>query len=219
MKITSKGQVTIPPDMRRKHGLLPRREVEFVDQPDGVLVIKAGRHTPGKRVLAALLRGGKVKGDTTGWVVPDPGCGMILVDTSVIADILTKDPNWFEWSSRQIERWADEGLIAYDTIAFAELAVKFDTQKELEHRLSAFTYLPLPINAAFQAGKAFEKYLAGGWKESPTVAGFLHWRARIRRPSAAADTRPASRPHIFPVGAAYYALSRNRPPAAACNPT
>jgi len=23
---------------------------------------------------------------------------MILVDTSVIADILTKDPDWFEWS-------------------------------------------------------------------------------------------------------------------------
>ena len=60
---------------------------------------------------------------------------MILVDTSVIADILTKDPDWFAWWSQQIERWADEGPVAYDTIVFAELAVKFDTQKELEHRL------------------------------------------------------------------------------------
>ena len=89
---------------------------------------------------------------------------MILVDTSVIADILTKDPEWFEWSSEQIELWADEGPVAYDTIVFAELAVKFDTQKELEHRLSAFTYLPLPINAAFQAGKAFDKYRRAGGK-------------------------------------------------------
>jgi bifunctional DNA-binding transcriptional regulator/antitoxin component of YhaV-PrlF toxin-antitoxin module len=68
MKITSKGQVTIPLRMRRKHGLLPRREVEVVDQPDGVLVVKAGRLTRGKRVLATLLRGGKVKGDTDGWL-------------------------------------------------------------------------------------------------------------------------------------------------------
>lgn len=68
MKITSKGQVTIPTNMRRKHGLLPQREVVFVDQPNGVLLVKAGKLTRGKRVLAALLRGGKVKGDTGSWL-------------------------------------------------------------------------------------------------------------------------------------------------------
>ena len=68
VKITGKGQVTIPPAMRRKHGLLPQRDVEFVDQPDGVLVVKAGKLSRGKRVLAALLRGGKVKGDTESWL-------------------------------------------------------------------------------------------------------------------------------------------------------
>ena len=64
VKITGKGQVTIPPAMRKKHGLLPQREVEFVDQPDGVLVVKASKLSRGKRLIAALLRGGKVKGDT-----------------------------------------------------------------------------------------------------------------------------------------------------------
>ena len=39
-----------------------------MDQPNGVLVVKAGKLTRGKRVLAALLRGGKVKGDTKGWL-------------------------------------------------------------------------------------------------------------------------------------------------------
>ena len=68
VKITGKGQVTIPPAMRKKHGLVPQREVEFVDQPDGVLVIKASKLSHGKRVLAALLRGGKVKGNTESWL-------------------------------------------------------------------------------------------------------------------------------------------------------
>ena len=68
VKITGRGQVTIPPAMRKKHGLLPRREVKFVDQPDGVLVIKASKLSRGKRALAALLRGGKVKGDTESWL-------------------------------------------------------------------------------------------------------------------------------------------------------
>ena len=80
---------------------------------------------------------------------------MILVDTSVIADVLTKDPSWFEWSSAQIEHWADQGPVCYDAIVFAELAVKFDTQKDLEQRLSAFTHLPLPLNAAFPSVSVF----------------------------------------------------------------
>ena len=68
VKITGKGQVTIPPAMRKKHGLLPKREVEFVDQPDGVLVVSAGKLSRGKRIVASLLRGGKVKGDTESWL-------------------------------------------------------------------------------------------------------------------------------------------------------
>lgn len=98
---------------------------------------------------------------------------MILVDTSVIVDILTKDAAWFGWSSAQIEHWANRGPVCYDTIVFAELAVKFDTQKELEHRLSAFTYLPLPLNTAFQAGKAFEKYRRTGGKKARPLPDFF----------------------------------------------
>ena len=105
---------------------------------------------------------------------------MILVDTSVIADIFTKDPDWFQWSSSQIERAASDGPVAYDTIVFAELAVKFDTQKELETRLSAFVYLPLPLNAAFQAGKAFEKdRRAGGRKARPLPDFFIGAHAYV----------------------------------------
>ncbi len=106
---------------------------------------------------------------------------MILVDTSVIADIFTKDPEWFEWSSEQIESWADEGPVCYDQIIFAELSVKFDSQKDLENRLSVFTFLPLPLNASFQAGKAFEKYRgAGGKKARPLPDFFIGAHAYVK---------------------------------------
>jgi predicted nucleic acid-binding protein len=58
-------------------------------------------------------------------------------------------------------------------MVFAELAVKFGTQKELEHRLSAFTHLPMPLNAAFQAGKAFEKYRGAGGKKARPLPDFF----------------------------------------------
>ncbi len=98
---------------------------------------------------------------------------MILVDTSVIADVLTRDPEWCEWSSQQIESWADQGSVCYDEMIFAELAVRFETQRELENRLSAFTHLPLTREAAFHAGKAFGKYRRGGGKRGRPLPDFF----------------------------------------------
>jgi predicted nucleic acid-binding protein len=98
---------------------------------------------------------------------------MILVDTSVFADIFTKDPDWFQWSSDQIERAASQGPVAYNAIVFAELAVKFDAQRDLENRLTAFTCLPLSLNVGFQAGKAFEKYRRAGGKKARPLPDFF----------------------------------------------
>ena len=39
-----------------------------MDQPDGILVIRAGKLSRGKQIVASLLRGGKVKGDTESWL-------------------------------------------------------------------------------------------------------------------------------------------------------
>src|SRR5882672_2678501 len=123
---------------------------------------------------------------------------MILVDTSVIADVLTRDAEWFQWSSQQIESWGDKGPVCYNEIVFAELAVKFDTQKELEHRLSAFTHLPIPLNAAFQAGKAFEKYRrAGGKKARPLPDFFIGAHAYVAHLPLPLLTRDVRRLRTF----------------------
>jgi bifunctional DNA-binding transcriptional regulator/antitoxin component of YhaV-PrlF toxin-antitoxin module len=66
--MTRTGQVTIPLALRRKHGLRADAEVELVDQPEGVLVVKAATASRGKRVLATLLRGGKIKARTKDWL-------------------------------------------------------------------------------------------------------------------------------------------------------
>lgn len=48
MKITSKGQVTIPQAVRQQAGLYPHSEVEFVINANGEVVIRpmAGDHSP-----------------------------------------------------------------------------------------------------------------------------------------------------------------------------
>ncbi len=62
MLISTKGQVTIPAEIRRKAGLLPNTEVEFVfdDQQRVMIVPKAGAQSRGER-LVEKLRGFKGK--------------------------------------------------------------------------------------------------------------------------------------------------------------
>ncbi|HBI15628.1 MAG TPA: AbrB family transcriptional regulator [Desulfobulbaceae bacterium] len=58
MKITSKGQVTIPQEIRRKAGLLPHTEVVFQMKGNTVQIVKADspQTSRGKR-LTAMIRG------------------------------------------------------------------------------------------------------------------------------------------------------------------
>ncbi len=55
MRVTSKGQVTIPADIREKAGLLPNTEVEFSMSGRKVILRKvAGRRGRGTRLVAAM---------------------------------------------------------------------------------------------------------------------------------------------------------------------
>ena len=55
MRITSKGQVTIPQEIRELLGLLPNTEVEFFVDGQAVRVVKAkGKRARGKDVVGRL---------------------------------------------------------------------------------------------------------------------------------------------------------------------
>ena len=57
MRITAKGQVTIPIEIRHKLGLLPDTEVEFETVGNAVRIRRAARGPSRGRALVARLRG------------------------------------------------------------------------------------------------------------------------------------------------------------------
>ena len=60
MRLTSKGQVTIPLEIRQKLGLFPLTEVEFDIVGDSVRMRKkAGAKTRGQRMLEAMRKAPK----------------------------------------------------------------------------------------------------------------------------------------------------------------
>lgn len=67
MRVTTKGQVTIPQDIRERLGLLPYSEVEFDVVGNSVRIRKKkGTKTRGQRLIEHMMRGPKpIPGMTT----------------------------------------------------------------------------------------------------------------------------------------------------------
>jgi len=65
MHITTKGQVTIPQDIRERYGLLPHTEVEFVIENDSVVLRKLNSGNRQAREWMRRYRGTADAGKTT----------------------------------------------------------------------------------------------------------------------------------------------------------
>lgn len=122
------------------------------------------------------------------------GSNGVLVDSNVLIDIFTKDPTWYEWSSRTIGELAEYSSLIINPIIYAELAVGFERIEDLDDTLSPelFRREQLPWAAGFLAGKCFEQYRRrGGLRRSPLPDFYIGAHAAIR--GAAVTTRDPAR--------------------------
>lgn len=63
MRLNSKGQVTIPAELRRRHGFIAGDEVEVIEDGDTLRIVHSVESdSPGRRTVARMLgraRGGR----------------------------------------------------------------------------------------------------------------------------------------------------------------
>ena len=102
---------------------------------------------------------------------------MVLVDTNVLLDIATRDPKWFEWSSRQLSVLINARQAAINLVVYAELAPCYRNERDLNLNLlppANFKRLALPYSAAFPTARAFAAYRQnGGTRTSPLPDFFI----------------------------------------------
>jgi predicted nucleic acid-binding protein len=118
----------------------------------------------------------------------------ILVDSSVLLDVSTLDPVWFDWSADALAEAVRRGPVLVNPIIYAEVSVGFDRIEDLEERLPAeiFARQPLPFAAGFLAGKAYRTYRRrGGARTSPLPDFFIGAHAAVEQLSLL--TRDAAR--------------------------
>lgn len=105
-----------------------------------------------------------------------------LVDSNVLLDIATEDPQWYGWSEEALIDAAESGKLAINPIVYAEVSIGFPTIEEMDDAIPAETFarLPLPYEAGFLAGKAFIDYRRrGGAKVTPLPDFYIGAHAAI----------------------------------------
>jgi predicted nucleic acid-binding protein len=100
---------------------------------------------------------------------------MILVDTNVLLDLVTDDPNWAAWSQAQLEAAALRDDLAINAVIYAELSMGFRRIEEVDAMLdtTGLRLEPIPRPALFLAGKAFRQYRRAGGAKTGVLADFF----------------------------------------------
>lgn len=104
------------------------------------------------------------------------------MDSNVILDILTEDPQWFEWSAAELERLAEHAILVINPIVYAEISIRFDRIEELDTAVpvAMFRRDALPWEAAFLAGKCFLRYRKrGGVRPAPLPDFYIGAHAAV----------------------------------------
>lgn len=98
-----------------------------------------------------------------------------LVDSNVLLDIITDDPNWAEWSTEALADAAETGPLYINPIVYSEVSIGFTTVEALEDALPPQDYRrePIPWAAAFLAGKVFLDYRQNEGTKATTLPDFF----------------------------------------------
>jgi predicted nucleic acid-binding protein len=91
-------------------------------------------------------------------------CRGVLVDSNVLLDVATNDPNWGEWSARALAEVAEHASLIINPIVYAEVSIGYSTIEALDAALPVALYRreALPWEAGFLAERCFVQYRRRG---------------------------------------------------------
>jgi predicted nucleic acid-binding protein len=98
----------------------------------------------------------------------------VLVDSSVLIDVVTDDPRWGARSEAAIFEAGRQRELVINPIIFAEVSIPFGRVEDIDDRLTPiFRREAIPWEAAFLAGKAFTLYRRRGGGRTTTLPDFF----------------------------------------------
>jgi predicted nucleic acid-binding protein len=98
-----------------------------------------------------------------------------LVDSNVLIDIWTDDPQWYDWSLTRLNEAARSGPLLINDVIYAESSVGFLNSEDFDVALvkAKVTVASIPRLALFHAGKAFTEYRRRGGVRTGVLPDFF----------------------------------------------
>ncbi|HWE83609.1 MAG TPA: type II toxin-antitoxin system VapC family toxin [Terracidiphilus sp.] len=104
------------------------------------------------------------------------------MDSNILLDIATNDPDWGDWSVHALAECADQATLIINPIVYAEVSIGYATIEALDTALpiSSYARRPLPWEAGFLAGKCYLAYRRrGGQRLTPLPDFYIGAHAAI----------------------------------------
>jgi hypothetical protein len=100
---------------------------------------------------------------------------MTLVDSNILLDIVTRTPDWWQWSLEKLEDAASNGPLVINDVVYAEVSTRYpsvDTVDSIFRDLRV-DLVAMPRAALFLAGKAYLRYRTAGGVRTGVLSDFL----------------------------------------------
>ena len=100
---------------------------------------------------------------------------MLLVDTNVLVDVLQDDPQWADWSIRQLRAQASVHQLVINPVIYAEMSLSFLTLEALDSVVKTLLLemREVPRPALFLAAKAYAQYRKRGGSKLQVLPDFF----------------------------------------------
>ena len=98
----------------------------------------------------------------------------ILVDSCVLLDLFTDDPEWASWSEKILGQYSQTNTLFINSIIYTEVSIGFKRIEEVEDAIeqTGIRVLEIPREALFLAGKVFLKDRKGKGTKHSTLPDF-----------------------------------------------
>ena len=98
----------------------------------------------------------------------------ILVDSCVLLDLFTDDPEWAGWSEKILGQYSQTNTLYINSIIYTEVSIGFNLIEEVEAAIeqAGIKVLEIPREALFLAGKVFLNYRKSKGTKHSTLPDF-----------------------------------------------
>ena len=99
----------------------------------------------------------------------------VLVDSNVLLDVITDNPEWYDWSVMQLNGLAINEELAINDVVFAEICPSFQRFEDVSAVIEqmGLSLRPMPRAALFLAANAHRAYRRAGGSREGTLPDFF----------------------------------------------